>query len=144
MRSAADSTQTSIPIIDLTLFLKQDSTTELRLETAQELVSACRNVGFVYIKNHGIPQSQLEQAFAFSKAFYDLSTEQKMKAPHPPGWSIHRGYSWPGLEKVSGTLSDVDDEDVIKQLRETQDYKVCRLPKYSKTPTDPVDSRVNG
>lgn len=142
MGSATDLTHTSIPIIDLASFLKQDSTAELRLETARELVSACRNVGFVYIKNHGIPQSQLEQAFAFSKAFYDLPTEQKMKAPHPPGWSIHRGYSWPGLEKVSSMLSEADNEDVIKQLREIQDYKVCRLPNYIKAPAEPVDSRV--
>lgn len=114
----------NIPIIDLTAFLSPESPAEERLKVAQDLVSACRHVGFVYIKNHGVPQSELEQAFATSKKFYDLPTEQKMKAPHPPGWNVHRGYSWPGLEKVSSAMSEIDDEEAIKQLREVQDYKV--------------------
>lgn len=117
-------TEPNIPIIDLAAFLNQESTVEKRLKVAQDLVSACRHVGFVYIKNHGVPEDQLEQAFAISKKFYDLPTEQKMKAPHPPGWSVHRGYSWPGLEKVSSAISATDNEEAIKELREVQDYKV--------------------
>ena len=124
----------SIPIVDLTAFLNQESTVEDRLRVAQDLVSACRHVGFVYIKNHGVPRDQLEQAFAISKKFYDLPTEQKMKAPHPPGWSVHRGYSWPGLEKVSSAISATDDEEAIKQLREVQDYKVSTLLKLMNAP----------
>ena len=50
-----------------------------------------------------------------------------MKAPHPPGWAVHRGYSWPGLEKVSGALSKEDDEELNRKLREVQDYKVRPL-----------------
>lgn len=125
MGSVSDSVaKPNIPIIDLTAFLSSESPEEERLKVAQDLVSACRHVGFVYIKNHGVPQNELEQAFTISKKFYDLPTEQKMKAPHPPGWSVHRGYSWPGLEKVSSAISEIDDEEAIKQLREIQDYKV--------------------
>jgi isopenicillin N synthase-like dioxygenase len=125
MGSISDSVaKPKIPIIDLTAFLSPESPAEDRLKVAQDLVSACRHVGFVYIKNHGVPQNELEQAFAVSKKFYDLPTEQKMKAPHPPGWSVHRGYSWPGLEKVSSAISEIDDDEAIKQLREVQDYKV--------------------
>ncbi|KEF52791.1 uncharacterized protein A1O9_11208 [Exophiala aquamarina CBS 119918] len=124
MGSISDSTtEPNIPIIDLAAFLNPESTVEERLTVAQDLVSACRHVGFVYIKNHGVPQEQLEQVFSISKEFYDLPTEQKRKAPHPPGWSVHRGYSWPGLEKVSSAISATDDEEAIKELREVQDYK---------------------
>ncbi|CAI6339042.1 unnamed protein product [Periconia digitata] len=46
--------------------------------------------------------------------------ETKMLAPHPPGGSHHRGYSAPGVEKVS---QHVFDEGEIAKLREIPDYK---------------------
>ncbi|KAF9120728.1 hypothetical protein BGW39_011134 [Mortierella sp. 14UC] len=48
-----------------------------------------------------------------------------LKAPHPPGWAIHRGYSWPGLEKVSEALSGANDKDTVSKLRAVQDFKEC-------------------
>jgi isopenicillin N synthase-like dioxygenase len=129
---------TIIPIIDLSPFTSSPSSSSssssssppshtssaARLKAAQDLVRACRDVGFVYVKNHGVPQDELDKAFALSKQFYDLPTGEKMKAPHPPGWAVHRGYSWPGLEKVSGALSEKNDEEWVSKLREVQDYKV--------------------
>jgi isopenicillin N synthase-like dioxygenase len=121
-------TDSNIPIVDLSAFTSPSASAETssdaRLKTAQALVRACREVGFVYITNHGVRQAELDKAFALSKQFYDLPTEQKMKAPHPPGWAVHRGYSWPGLEKVSGALSEKKDEEWVEKLREVQDYKV--------------------
>ena len=113
----------SIPIVDFAQW-KPDSPPEERLKVAQELVSACRSVGFVYIINHGVPEETLDKAFEITKKLYDLPQEEKMKAPHPPGWAHHRGYSWPGLEKVSAALSGKDDEKVVEQLREVTDCKV--------------------
>ena len=110
-----------IPIVDLKEFSTAPLT--LRLKTAQKLVAACEEIGFVYITGHGVSDKTLAQAFKVSKTFYGLPTEQKMKAPHPPGWAVHRGYSWPGLEKVSAAISDIDDLEVVNQLREVQDLK---------------------
>ena len=125
------STTTKIPIIDLSPFTSpspsQPASPDARLQAAQALVRACREVGFVYIKNHGVSQAELDQAFALSKQFYGLPMEEKMKAPHPLGWAVHRGYSWPGLEKVSGALSEREDEEWVGRLREVEDYKVCLL-----------------
>lgn len=123
MAAQTNGTQSSIPIVDLGRFT-DDSTPEERLQIAQQLASACREVGFVYIKNHGLEPSLLKRAFSVSKQFYDLPTEQKMKSPHPPGWAVHRGYSWPGLEKVSSALSAKDDAQSVAKLREVQDFKV--------------------
>ncbi len=97
-----DGTNSSISIMDFTKFTPEFKP-EIRLEIAQELVAACREVGFVYITNHGVPEQTLRKVFTISKKFYELPKEDKMKAPHPAGWAIHRGYSWPGLEKVSGS-----------------------------------------
>lgn len=126
-----------LPIIDLEAFCSSSaessstSSIEKRLETGKQLVSACHDVGFVYIKNHGVPDDELSRAFDVSKKWFDLSTDQKMKAPHPSGWAVHRGYSWPGLEKVSNLVSTTstaaqgdDNETFVEKLRQVQDFKV--------------------
>jgi isopenicillin N synthase-like dioxygenase len=112
-----------IPIVDFAQW-KRDSPLGQRLGIAKDLVSACRSVGFVYIINHGVPRETLDKAFEITKRLYDLPQEEKMKAPHPPGWTHHRGYSWPGLEKVSAALSEKDDQKMVEQLREVTDCKV--------------------
>lgn len=46
-----------------------------------------------------------------------------MLAPHPDGAKVHRGYSWPGLEKVSQVMNG--DEMKAGELRKVRDCKVC-------------------
>ncbi|RAL63495.1 hypothetical protein DID88_003915 [Monilinia fructigena] len=92
-----------IPLVDFSLFLHPTSTAS-RLETAKALVDACRRIGFVYIINHDISSSLLEEAFAITKKLFDLSHEEKMQAEHPPGPTVHRGYSYPGLELQDPSL----------------------------------------
>ena len=93
---------------------------------AQKLVTACRDIGFVYIINHGIPQTLVDETFSWSEKFFALPQEEKMKAPHPPGYAVHRGYSWPGLEKVSQVITShesSDDPDIQTKLRQVGDVK---------------------
>lgn len=111
----------SIPVIDFANWSSSDSTPEQRLSIAQDLVQACQKVGFVYIINHGVPPSLLSEAFSISKELYDLPLEKKMLAPHPDGPTVHRGYSYPGLEKVSQVISS--DEKLGEELRQVKDCK---------------------
>jgi isopenicillin N synthase-like dioxygenase len=120
----------SIPVIDFATWTR-DASEEHRCAVSTELVKACREVGFAYIVNHGVPQDALEHAFAISKRFYNLPQEEKMKAPHPPGWAHHRGYSWPGLEKVSAVGAKEDDRTLVDQLRSITDCKVIYIPALS-------------
>lgn len=127
LQARADSIPTMIPIVDFSSWYKpQDKLTKLRV--AKQLVDACQTVGFVYIINHSLPESVVDDAFDWSKRLFQLPREEKMKAPHPEGWAIHRGYSWPGLEKVSQVMSTVDDERARRKLREVPDVKVCGNP----------------
>lgn len=49
-----------------------------------------------------------------------------MLAPHPAGSGVHRGYSWPGLEKVSNLMGDEENAEEVKRAeREVGDVKVC-------------------
>ncbi|KAL1964656.1 hypothetical protein VTN77DRAFT_6682 [Rasamsonia byssochlamydoides] len=116
-------TSLRIPIVDFSAWKKTDDKAA-RLQVAKEIVNACREVGFVYIVNHALPDSLLDEAFDWSRRFFALSQEDKLKAPHPKGWAVHRGYSWPGLEKVSQAISEGNDEERVKKLREITDCKV--------------------
>lgn len=115
-----------IPVVDFSPW-KQVHNQQGRQRVAHEIVDACKKVGFVYITDHSIPESLLDKAFDWSRRFFELPMEEKFKAPHPEGWAVHRGYSCPGLEKVSQAVSGGNDEDVIKKLRQIPDFKVRRL-----------------
>ncbi|TLS27418.1 hypothetical protein PpBr36_04186 [Pyricularia pennisetigena] len=110
-----------IPIIDFGLWVV--GTSQERDQLARDLSSACRHVGFVYLVNHGIDQNLLTEAFAWSKKFFDLPMEKKMLVPHPPGFLIHRGYSWPGLEKVSQQEDLADSAAATANIRAVPDVK---------------------
>ena len=118
--SEAPSTPSPIPIIDFSPFLTSPDP-QTRLRVAHDLISAFQRVGFVYLANHGLPQYLLDQAFSVSQHLFNLPLEQKQLAPHPPGPEVHRGYSYPGLEKVS----QYSGGDVAKgeELREVVDCK---------------------
>ncbi|KAJ6108262.1 hypothetical protein N7523_009585 [Penicillium sp. IBT 18751x] len=113
-------TQTNIPVVDFAEW-KRGGPGGRRV--AQNIVAACREVGFVYIVNHSLPAPLLDEAFDWSHRFFDLPQDEKLKAPHPEGWAIHRGYSWPGLEKVSQAISQDNDQERAGQLREVPDVK---------------------
>lgn len=112
-----------MPVVD---FAKWDECDKKgKIVIANQLVEACSNVGFCYIINHNIHPDYLAEAFTWSKRLFDLGQEQKMLAPHPPGFAVHRGYSWPGLEKVSNAMGDEEDtEELTKKLRQVSDVKV--------------------
>ena len=112
-----------IPVVDFSEW--NEGSKEKRKAIARSLFEACRDVGFCYITNHGISPEYLSQAFGWSKKLFDLKQEEKMLAPHPDGFAVHRGYSWPGLEKVSNAMGDEDDvESLKKELRQVSDIKV--------------------
>lgn len=113
--------QTQIPIVD---FAGWTSGGPSRQRVAQAIVAACKQVGFVYIINHSLSDALLDEAFHWSRVFFDLPMEEKLRAPHPDGWAVHRGYSWPGLEKVSQAVSADNDDEKTTQLREVPDIKV--------------------
>jgi isopenicillin N synthase-like dioxygenase len=120
-----DQSVLKLPVIDFVKWGSR-STPEERLSTAKKLADACHNFGFVFIINHGVSPELLEEAFGWSRRLFDLKIQEKMFAPHPDGPTVHRGYSWPGLEKVSQVISD--DLEVGEKLRTVADCKVSNFP----------------
>ncbi|CDK25865.1 unnamed protein product [Kuraishia capsulata CBS 1993] len=107
-----------VPIIDFSPYYSKDSTH--RKAVGDEIFNAMKTVGFVYLKNHGIPKGLQEECFAWSKRFFALPMEEKMKCPHPPNGWHHRGYSGIGKEKVSQMEFD---EEILKEIRKVPDVK---------------------
>lgn len=117
-----DAEKSDIPIVDFSGW--GSATVEKKSRIATQLVDACRAVGFAYVINQTIPPEKLAEAFGWSKKLFDLSHEGKMLASHPNGFAVHRGYSWPGLEKVSNAVRDEDDPELVAKLRLVSDVKV--------------------
>ncbi|PQE12637.1 thymine dioxygenase protein [Rutstroemia sp. NJR-2017a BBW] len=102
---------TPIPTIDFAPWFAPTSTPSERLAVAKSLVSAFRSV----------PSSLINEAFSITKQLFDLPPEVKALAPHPPGPTVHRGYSHPGLEKVYQGFGG--DKEMGERLREVVDWK---------------------
>ena len=118
----------TIPVVDFSTW-GQETKSPQRRDIANKLVEACREFGFCYVVNHGIAPEYIANAFGWSKQLFDLKQEEKMLAPHPPGFKVHRGYSWPGLEKVSNAMGDEEDTEALKkELRQVSDMKVTDDP----------------
>ncbi|EIM84154.1 flavonol synthase/flavanone 3-hydroxylase [Stereum hirsutum FP-91666 SS1] len=110
----------SLPTIDFANF--GDGTGPEARAISEKFFTACRDVGFAYLINTGIPKEQVDGMFDWSAKFFALPHDVKMLAPHPPEGSKHRGYSGIGKEQVSQM---VFDPEAIASIRKgpSPDFK---------------------
>lgn len=78
----------SIPIIDLSPYCEQTDTKA----TAAMIRETCKNAGFFYIKNHGVPEELQKSILANAEKFFSLSREEKRKIKMSEGGKAWRGY----------------------------------------------------
>lgn len=81
-------TTPSIPLIGFSGW--GDGTGAEAKRIGDRFYTACRDVGFAYLTNHGVPTETIEGMFAYSKEFFELPTEVKMTVKHPPDGDNHR------------------------------------------------------
>ncbi len=94
----------TIPSVDLSEFLSGD-----RLKKAafvQQLGKAYEEVGFVAVKNHGVPDQLIADLYRYVQEFFSLPLEKK-KAYEIPELAGQRGYTSFGKEHAKG--SDAPD-----------------------------------
>ena len=76
----------NIPRIDASRF-------DLRkAEIAEQLWKASTEIGFFQLINHGIPQEQIDEAFALTERFFALP--QETKAQYPLGKGTNTGWEF--------------------------------------------------
>lgn len=98
---------THIPVIDLAGSFSDSP--EQRKAVAWEIHKACRDVGFFYIRNHGVPDALIAEEFASSKRFFDLPAQERL--------AVHMGKSRnrAGYEGIGGQTLDTDAPPDLKE-----------------------------
>ena len=87
----------AVPVIDLGGFLT--GTPAERKQVARQIGEACRNIGFFYIVNHGVPAELRASVFAEAKRFFDSPLERKLEIDIERS-ACHRGYFKLGGENL--------------------------------------------
>ena len=110
-----------MPTVDLAQF---SGTSQQKAAFVDALGKAYEDVGFVAVKNHGIPDSTIEALYSNTKEFFALPQETKRNY-EIPGLAGQRGYTSFGKEHAKGSTAPdlkeffqfgqtVEDNDPIK------------------------------
>ncbi|WYZ44333.1 hypothetical protein EsH8_VII_000769 [Colletotrichum jinshuiense] len=98
---------TSIPILDLAL--AQDP--ETKPQFLADLRHALMEVGFLYLKNVGIPDELFQRVITEGKAFFDIPTEEKLRIEMKNAKSF-LGYSQLSAEITAGKIDHREQIDL--------------------------------
>ncbi len=79
----------TIPVVDVAGLWSPN--VREREAVAQAIGAACRNVGFLYITGHGVPQSQIDAVYRIAGEFFDLPLAEKLRYDTRQ-LQRHRGY----------------------------------------------------
>ncbi|MCU0385032.1 MAG: isopenicillin N synthase family oxygenase [Flavihumibacter sp.] len=129
-----------IPVVNLADFLSGDAS--LKQQFVQQLGKAYEEVGFVAVKNHGIPDELIKRMYQQVQEFYSLPAEKKKKYEIPE-LAGQRGYTSFGKEHAKG--SDAPDlkefyqhgQTVIGDVPEKEEYpdnvQIDEVPGFTET-----------
>jgi isopenicillin N synthase-like dioxygenase len=129
----------SIPSVDLADFLSGD--TIRKNDFVQKLGKAYEEVGFVAVKNHGVPDNLIADLYQYVQEFFSLPLEKK-KAYEIADLAGQRGYTSFGKEHAKG--SDAPDlkeffqygqvpRDNYKEEEYPDNVKVSQVVHFNKT-----------
>ena len=106
-------TMLAVPVIDLIGFWSGDP--GQKRAVALEVGRACRELGFLIVSGHGVPDTLIEDCYRTSKAFFALPTDQKVAVERPAPDQV-RGYSAVGGEALSYSLDKPAPPDLKESL----------------------------
>ncbi len=132
----------NIPVVDLSKFVHGNEAE--RAEFVQELGQAFHNIGFVGVKNHGIPKALIDKFYSTSKSFFGLPVGTKRQY-EIAGLAGQRGYTSFGKEHAKQSeVADlkeffqigqtVADDDPIKS-EYPDNVAVTEMPDFTNTGT---------
>ncbi len=126
--STSQTTTSQIPTLDIRRFT-QPTSPEDRQAFVDELGAAYREWGFAGIRNHGIPQSLIDDSYDVFKRFFALPEETK-KQYHVPGGGGARGYTPFGVETAKGAkYSDLKEFwHIGREIPDNSKYRDVMAP----------------
>ena len=110
-----------LEVIDLSGLRDKDPVAIDRI--AKNIGSACRDIGFFYVRNHGVPQELMDKVFAASKSFFALP--EATKADLSIAKSKHnRGYVGMSAERLDPKHADLKEAFNVGLDLDPQDPEV--------------------
>jgi isopenicillin N synthase-like dioxygenase len=103
-------TLTRLPVIDLAPFVA-GGTVEERRAVARALREACIDIGFFYLRGHGIAQQDFDDVIAMGHRFFELPLAEKMKL-HSNNSAARLGYrplGGPNPQANPGHVPDIKE-----------------------------------
>ncbi len=129
-----------IPVVDLSKFV--NGTEEEKASFVQELGSAFHNIGFVGVKNHGIPKYLIDGFYENSKKFFALSVEVKRNY-EVEGLAGQRGYTSFGKEHAKqSNVADLKEFFQIGQEVSGDDPIKSEYPDNVQTDASPEFTKL--
>jgi isopenicillin N synthase-like dioxygenase len=129
----------NIPVVDLAEFLSGDETRKQRF--VQELGKAYEEVGFVAVKNHGIPDDLIGDLYKYVQQFFSLPDDVKLSYEKKE-LAGQRGYTSFGREHAKGfDAPDLKEffqyGQTVEDGEKTEDYPdnvvVEEVPQFTPT-----------
>lgn len=130
----------SIPVVDLKQFT--GGTPEEKAAFVQQLGKAYEEVGFVAVKNHGIPDDLIKDLYEYVQQFFALKTEEKegyekkelagQRGFTSFGREHAKGYDAPDLKEFFQYGQEVTDSDPIKSGY-PENVTVTHAPEFTPT-----------
>ncbi len=130
----------NIPVVDLAEFLSGDP--KRKQKFVQELGKAYEDVGFVAVKNHGIPDNLIADLYKYVQQFFALPAEVKLSYEKKElagqrgytsfGREHAKGFDAPDLKEFFQFGQTVDDGDSIKE-EYPDNVTVKEIPQFTPT-----------
>lgn len=101
-----------IPVIDVAKLIDGSD----QESVSRQIGKACEEVGFFYVKNHGVPQDLIDRTYKATKEFFELPQEVKDR--------LHVANSGPTLRGYIPPYGENADPKKTRDLKEVFDYGV--------------------
>ncbi|KAH0835142.1 hypothetical protein AYO21_10307 [Fonsecaea monophora] len=125
--AAADSTP--IPVVSFEKFLTGDRADQK--EVARRVYDAFSEVGFIYLKDYGIPQTRVDEIFALAEKFFSLPLSTKL-AYKLSSAHINQGYTADGAEGINDHKECYEHRRFVNDLCPSE----SELPQFKSTLDD--------
>jgi isopenicillin N synthase-like dioxygenase len=103
----------TVPIIDLSPYWAGSNAGKQAV--AQQIDRACRDIGFLIISGHNVPQALIDAVDEVSRAFFDLPLPEKMQVVRPAP-DVTRGYIPIEGESVARSRGEYAPGDLNESL----------------------------
>ncbi|MBA2745502.1 MAG: isopenicillin N synthase family oxygenase [Flavisolibacter sp.] len=130
----------NIPVVDLEEFLSGDE--QKKKEFVKKLGQAYEEVGFVAVKNHGIPDDLIADLYKYVQQFFSLSDDVKLSYEKKElagqrgytsfGREHAKGFDAPDLKEFFQFGQTVEDNDPVKE-EYPDNVMVSEVPEFSPT-----------